>query len=104
MKFEDAAEPIESDVTPLKCAIDEWDSIASQIIERMDADIVRAGSENWRPHHGQIVAVVSRFQELCRDVLSRLSFASDDREELFDAYARVWEQADQLVKWLNRMV
>jgi hypothetical protein len=55
MQSDDATERIEWDVQELRRSIDEWDHIASQIIELLQATVDGARSQNWRAHYAQIV-------------------------------------------------
>lgn len=104
MKSEDAAEPIEWDIAQLKRSIDEWEAIASHILELMDETADCPTSQNWRPHAEQISAVVNRFQELCRRESQQLGFSREDGLASDEAYERVWNEAEGLVKWLHRML
>ncbi len=104
MQSDDAAEPVEWDVQELKRSVDEWAGIAAQIIERLHDTVACAGSENWRPHFGQIVVVVERFRDLCRRESAQLGCWRADGLYADEAYEQVWDAADQLVKWLNRMM
>ena len=104
MQSDDAAEPIEWDVEELKRSVDEWEAIASRIIELMHETLDAPRSRNWRPHAAQIRAVVCRFRDLCRAESTQLGAWREDSLDPAEAYERVWDQGDQLVKWLNRMM
>lgn len=105
MQSEDAAEPMEWDIAELRRSIDEWEGIASHIIELLRETVdAAAGSQNWRPHAAQITTVVSRFRELCRAESQQLGFWRGDGLAADEAYEHVWDKGDQLVRWLNRMM
>lgn len=104
MQSEDTAEPLEWDIAALKRSIDEWEGIASHIIELLRDTADRADSQNWRPHAAQITAVVARFRELCRRESQQLGSWREDGLEPDDAYERVWDEAEATVKWLMRMM
>jgi hypothetical protein len=104
MQSDDAAEPIDWDVEELKRSIDEWEGIAAQIIVLMHETVDAPRSCNWRPHFQQILAVVCRFRELCRDEARQLGAWRADGLAPDEAYERVWDAGDQLVKWLHRMM
>ena len=104
MKSDDAAEPIEWDVEELKRSVEEWEGIASEIIELMHETIDAPRSQNWRPHFEQIVAVVRRFRDLCRHESEQLGCWREDGRQPDEAYERVWDEGSELVKWLNRMM
>ena len=103
MQWEDAAEPIEWDVTELEQSIEEWEAIAARIVQLLHETVECPASRNWRPHVTQIDAVVRRFRELCRRERQRI-VSSDDNFAVEDAFERVWNEGDGLVKWLNRMM
>ena len=103
MQWEDAAEPIEWDVTELEQSIEEWEAIAARIVQLLHETTDCPASLNWRPHVAQIDAVVRRFRELCRR--ERQCMAScDNNFAASDAFERVWNEGYGLVKWLNRMM
>jgi len=104
MQSEDAAEPIEWDTAELKRSIDEWATIASQIIQLLHSTADAGTTQNWRPHAAQITAVVSRFCELCRRECQQLGGWREDGLAPAEAYERVRDQGDALVKWLMRMM
>lgn len=104
MQSDDAAKPIAWDVQELRRSIEEWEAIASQIIELLHDTVNCARSENWRPHYEQIVAAVRRFRELCRYESEQLGCWREDGLAPDEAYERVWDEADHLVNWLNRMM
>ena len=104
MQSDDTAEPIEWNVDELRSAITEWEGIAAQIIDRLHETFECAGSQNWRPHFAQIVTVVSRFRDRCREEAKQLHFWREDGLQPGEAYERVWDEADQLVAWLKRMM
>lgn len=104
MQSEDAAEPIEWDVTELKRSIDEWEGIAARIMQLLQETAEAVGSQNWRPHAAQITAAVTRFRELCRRESEQLGVWREDGLAADEAYERVWDEADALVKWLSRMM
>jgi hypothetical protein len=104
MQSEDAAEPIEWDIAELKRSIEEWEGIASRIVQLLQETADCAASQNWRPHAAQIRAVVARFRELCRRESEQLGAWREDGVAADEAYERVWDEADALVKWLHRMM
>jgi hypothetical protein len=104
MKSEDAAEPVEWDIAELKRSIEEWEGIASNIIQLPHETADCPASQNWRPHAAQITAVVSRFRELCHMESQQLGLWREDGLAADEAYERVWNEAERLVKWLNRMM
>ncbi len=104
MQASDDTQRLEWDVPELKRRIDEWDDIASQIIELLHATADCARSENWRPHSAQIVNVMHRFRALCQAEREQLGCWRQDGLQPVQAYDLVWHQGDQLVKWLNRML
>ena len=105
MQSDDAAERIEWDVEELKSAIREWESVASQILTCLEGDIAAADrSANWRPHAGQIGKAVRAFRDRCRDEAERLGFWREDGLPPDEAYEAVWNEADRLLQWLNRMM
>ena len=106
MQSDNTAEPIQWDIARHKRSIEEWEGIASRILELLDDTADGAASErpNWRPHAEQINSVVHRFRTLCRKESQRLGFWREDVVAADEAYERVWDEADVLVKWLNRMM
>ena len=104
MQSDDAAEPVEWDVEELQRSINEWNGIATKIIELMHETLDDPRSQNWRPHFHQIVGVVSRFRELCRRESAQLGSWREDGLAPDEAYQRVWEEGNQLVQWLRRMM
>ncbi len=104
MQSEDAAGPIEWDIAALKRSIEEWEGIASHILELLHETADCPASQNWRPHAAQITAVVSRFRQLCQRESEQLGFWRGDGLAADEAYERVWDEADALVKWLHRMM
>ncbi len=104
MKSEDAAGPIEWDIAELKGSIEEWAGIAGNILQLMRETLEYPASRNWRPHAAQITTVVSRFQDLCEREFQQLGSWREDGLAPEEAYERVWDEADQLVQWLNRMM
>jgi hypothetical protein len=104
MQREDAAEPVKWDIAELKRTIEEWDGIASHILQLLQETAHAAASQNWRPHATQIIAVVRRFRELCARELQQLGLWRKDGLTPDEAYEQVWHEADALVKWLGRMV
>lgn len=104
MQSEDAAEPMEWDIAELRRSIDEWEGIASNIIRLLSETADYDGSRNWRPHGAQIAAVVDRFRNLCRNESQHLGCWREDGVAADEAYERVWDEGDQLVRWLNRMM
>lgn len=104
MQSEDAAEPVEWDIAEFKRRIDEWEGIAAQIIRLLNESANAATSQNWRPHAGQITAVVTRFRDLCRRESRQLGWWRADGVTADEAYDSVWQQGDALVRWLNRMM
>ena len=104
MQSEDAAGPIEWDLTELKGSIEEWAVIAANILQLMDETLEYPASRNWRPHATQITAVVSRFRNLCRLESQQLGSWREDGLAPDEAYEKVWDEADRLVSWLNRMM
>lgn len=104
MQSEDTAEPIERDIADLKRSIEEWEGIASCIIQLLRETADHAASQNWRPHAAQITAVVTRFRELCQRESRQLGWRMEGGLAADEAYERVWDEADALVKWLHRMM
>jgi hypothetical protein len=104
MQSDNAAEPIEWDVKELKRAIDEWQRIAAQIIELMHDTRDCPHSQNWRPHFQQILRVVQRFREVCRQHSAHLVAMSHDGSDPAGVYECVWHEGHQLVQWLHRMM
>ena len=105
MQSDDRAEPIEWDVEQLKSAIGEWESVASQILECLERDVAAADrSANWRPHAGQIAKAVETFRDRCRDEAERLGLWREDGLLADEAYEAVWDEADRLLQWLQRMM
>ncbi|MDQ6625653.1 MAG: hypothetical protein M3Y69_05860 [Verrucomicrobiota bacterium] len=105
MQSEDAAGPIEWDVAELKRSIEEWEEIASHILALLQSTTESAASaQNWQPHAAQITAVVRRFRDLCRRQSSQLGRWREDGLTADQAYDRVWDKGDQLVRWLTRMM
>ena len=104
MQWEDAAEPIEWDITDLQQSIEEWEAIAARIVQLLHETADSPASQNWRPHVTQIDAVVRRFRDLCRRERQRIASAADANRVAEDAFERVWNEGDALVKWLNRMM
>ncbi len=104
MQSEDAAKPIQWDIAELKRSIDEWEGIASRIMQLLHETADNAASQNWRPHAAQIAAVVSRFRELCHREGEQLGCWREDGLAADEAYERVWDEADALVRWLHRMM
>ena len=104
MKSKDAAEPIESHIAEFKRCIDEWEGIAAHIVQLLKETADCAAAENWRPHAAQITVVVTRFRQLCRRESLQFSLLGQDGLAADEAYERVWDEADGLVKWLKRMM
>jgi hypothetical protein len=104
MQSEDAAGPIEWDIAELKRSIEEWDGIAARILQLLDETASAAASQNWRPHATQIITVVRRFRALCEREVQQLRSCCEDGAMADEAYERVWDEADALVKWLGRMM
>ena len=104
MQWEDAAEPIEWDLTHLQRSIEEWEGIAAHIVQLLHETAEQPASLNWRPHVAQIDKVVRRFRDLCHRELQRIGSFDDDHFDAEHSFERVWNEGDGLVKWLNRMM
>ena len=104
MQSDDRAEPIEWDLQELKNAVAEWENVATQILACLDRDLAAEQSSNWRPHAGQIAKAVRAFRDLCRTEREQLGIWREDGVAADEAYEKVWDEADRLVQWLNRMM
>jgi hypothetical protein len=104
MQSDDGAEPAQWDVDELKRSIDEWEAIATHILKLLQESAEDTGGQNWQPHRAQIIAVVNRFRQLCRRESQQLGSWREDGLAPDDAYERVWNEGDQLVQWLQRMM
>jgi hypothetical protein len=104
MQSDDRAEPIEWDLQELKSAVREWESVASQILTCLDRDLATDRSANWRPHADQIAKAVRAFRDLCHEEAEQLGVWRADGIAADEAYEKVWDEADRLVQWLNRMM
>jgi hypothetical protein len=104
MQSDDAAEPIEWDIMELKRSIDEWEGIASHIMQLLLETADAPASRNWRPHAAQITGVVTRFRELCQRESQELGFWREDGLAADEVYERLWDEAGALVQWLYRMM
>jgi hypothetical protein len=62
MQSEDAANGTEWDVGESKRSIDEWEEIASHLLELLESTADSAAAQTWAPHAAQITRVVSRFR------------------------------------------
>ena len=104
MQSEDAAEPVEWDVEELRLTIHEWESVASQILEHLAAEAHGEACANWRPHVGQMTKAVRTFRDFCCEHRQALGLWREDGLAPDEAYEIVWDEADRLVQWLNRMM
>jgi hypothetical protein len=104
MQSEDAAEPVEWDITELKRNIAEWEEIAFQMMQLLPESAEVPAARNWQPHLHQIQHAVGQFRDRCRAESTQLGRWRPDGLQASEVYDLVWAEADRLVKWLTRMM
>ncbi|MDQ3120253.1 MAG: hypothetical protein M3Q89_11910 [Verrucomicrobiota bacterium] len=97
------AEPVERDLEELKNILDEWRSIASELIEMLRQTVDHEESANWGPHVTQIDKVLRQYRDLCDDESQQLGLWREDGLQPDEVYEVVWNEGDRLAQWLTRM-
>lgn len=104
MRPDEAAEPVEWDLQALKRTYDEWNELASQMIESLRQELKSDGSVHWRPHATQIVKTIAHLRDRCTEASATLGRWREDGLQSDEMHELVWAEADQLVQWLKRMM
>ena len=104
MKSYEAYGPINAEAASLKCSLTEWEMIASRLLRQLRTDFHDDTSSYWAPHVGQIDNAVRHFHTLCRREIGRIGAWREDGLEPGEVHEFVWNEADRLVTWLNRML
>ncbi len=104
MQSDDATEPVESGVQEHRQSLVEWAAISSEMIDLLHKTVACDRSRNWRPHFSQIVAAVEAFRARCREEAGEVGCWRLDGLDADEAFERVRDQGNRLVKWLQRMM
>lgn len=98
------SERIEPELVELKRNLQEWEGIASALIDLLRKQVGEVEQANWVPHFDQITRAVQHFRDTCSRECEQLGTWRDDGLLPCDVYDSVVEQGDRLTSWLLRMV
>ena len=59
---------------------------------------------NWQPHIAQMLTTLARFGALCRGEIEKIGLWREDGPDPEDVHEMIWNEGDQLVRWLKRMM
>ena len=104
MQSNDTTGPIPSDMAELKSSFNEWDRIASQLLDLLHASAGCEKSAIWRPHLMQMDKAVRQYRDRCREETERIGHWREDGLECEQLYDLIWDQGDRLVAWLQRII
>ncbi len=103
MQLHETGEPAEREIEKMKSILDEWQSIASELIEMLRQTVDRAESASWRPHLTQIDKALQEYRDLCQDESQQLGLWREDGLQPDEVHEVVWDEGNRLIQWLNRM-
>ncbi len=103
MQLDETADPVQWDLEKLKSVLEEWQSIASELLEMLRQNFDYDGSADWRPHLTQIDKAVRHYQDLCQEESQQLGPWREDGLRPDEVYGIVSDEGDRLIQWLNRM-
>jgi hypothetical protein len=98
------AEPLDWDLAGIRRGLKEFEADATNLIDGLPDAAVCETSKYWRPHLHQILSAITDFRDLCREELEKIGMWREDGLQPDEVFEFVWDQADRLVNWLNRMV
>lgn len=104
MQSDETAEPLEWDLLELQRTLNEWGSLASQMMEHLLVEVHWERSANWKPHLHQLMQRIRHFRDRCREESRQLGHWRADGLQPDEVYELVWADADRLGQWLTRMM
>jgi hypothetical protein len=98
--------PVHFGAEELRATLEEYVANTEALLNRLQfcAETNAEASSSWRPHLWQMHAALSRFRDRCRDELGKISLWREDGLDPEEVHELVWQQGEQVVRWLNRMI